>query len=584
MLNSKIRILAAVVLMIAGFAQALALDLPVRKIDGRQYYVYKVHRHDNVYGVADLLGLTRDDIVSNNPDAAQGLKDGQELFFPVEKYGDKNAKSLDAASMSVMDYKVKKGETVFGISRKFHTTPEVIYELNPGAENGIKAGYMLKVPMDGGAPVSAVKPQPKEEKVEPKVTEPAEEVSEEKQIRISDVTPEDAAKAQEELQKVQEEPAIGVDDSDDLDKTAPVVAEDKEYTVVVMLPFMLREDASRTASQATEFYKGMLVAAEKLKNRAPKLKIIAVDTDNRPSVVRELLDTDHRLKEADIIIAPDNRELLDMVAEFGRTNKIYVMNVANSRSDLYVSNPYVMQGLIPSQDMLEKAAGIFVEGLDGATPVILRNLNGKEDKKAFVDMVMTRLGAEGIPFTVVEYEGGLSQSELESQLGELPEGAKFVFLPTSGTLGEFNRISATLEKLRAKLFEAGGDLRLFGYPEWTTFTNDTKSALHELKTTIYARSYANFDSPAVSEVNEQFKHWYGSPMTEGVPVQGLMGYDLIGYLIDDMADGDVATQSSFTGIQSSYDFGREDGAQGVVNKALYVVEFMPGDYENVTVK
>ena len=73
-------------------------------------------------------------------------------------------------------------------------------------------------------------------------------------------------------------------------------------------------------------------------------------------------------------------------------------------------------------------------------------------------------------------------------------------------------------------------------------------------------------------------------MTEGVPVQGLMGYDLIGYLIDDMADGDVATQSSFTGIQSSYDFGREDGAQGVVNKALYVVEFMPGDYENVTVK
>ena len=80
--------------------------------------------------------------------------------------------------------------------------------------------------------------------------------------------------------------------------------------------------------------------------------------------MRELLDTDHRLKEADIIIAPDNRELLDMVAEFGRTNKIYVMNVANSRSDLYVSNPYVMQGLIPSQDMLEKAAGIFVEGLE----------------------------------------------------------------------------------------------------------------------------------------------------------------------------------------------------------------------------
>ena len=77
MLNFRIRTLAALALMIAGFVQALALDLPVRTVGGRQYYVYKVHRHDNVYGVANLLGLTRDDIINNNPAAAQGLKEGQ---------------------------------------------------------------------------------------------------------------------------------------------------------------------------------------------------------------------------------------------------------------------------------------------------------------------------------------------------------------------------------------------------------------------------------------------------------------------------------------------------------------------------
>ena len=273
-----------------------------------------------------------------------------------------------------------------------------------------------------------------------------------------------------------------------------------------------------------------------------------------------------------------------MVAEFGKANKVYVLNVANSRDDVYLTNPYVLQGLIPSQQMLEKAASVFVEGLDGATPVILRNLNGKDDKKAFVEMVTTRLGAEGIPFVEVQYEGGLSHSELESQLGELPEGAKLIFLPTSGTLGEFNRISATLEKLRTKLFETGGDLRLFGFPEWTTFANEAKSALHELRTTIYARSYANFESPAVTEVNDLFRHWYGEPMTEGVPVQGLMGYDLVGYLIGAMADGELSVLNDYTGVQSSYDFSRDEGVEGVVNTSLYVVEFMPGDYENVQVK
>ena len=562
MLNFRIRTLAALALMIAGFVQALALDLPVRTVGGRQYYVYKVHRHDNVYGVANLLGLTRDDIINNNPAAAQGLKEGQELFFPVEKYGAQEKAPVADEPMKVKKYKVKKGDTAFGISRKFNTTPEVLYKLNPGAENGIKAGSTLNVPADGKS-AKAVADKP----------------SGDTQIRISDVTEADAEKAREDLQQVADATGEAAPAADNA-----AAAEDKEYTVVVMLPFMLEDDASRVAAQATEFYKGMLVAAEKFKDRAPKLKIIAVDTGNSTSVVRELLDTDQRLKEADVIIAPENREQLDMVAEFGKANKVYVLNVANSRGDVYLTNPYVLQGLIPSQQMLEKAASVFVEGLDGATPVILRNLNGKDDKKAFVEMVTTRLGAEGIPFVEVQYEGGLSHSELESQLGELPEGSKLIFLPTSGTLGEFNRISATLEKLRTKLFETGGDLRLFGFPEWTTFANEAKSALHELKTTIYARSYANFESPAVTEVNDLFRHWYGEPMTEGVPVQGLMGYDLVGYLIGAMADGELSVLNDYTGVQSSYDFSRDEGVEGVVNTSLYVVEFMPGDYENVQVK
>ncbi len=565
MLNFRIRTLAVLALMIAGFVQALALDLPVRTVGGRQYYVYKVHRHDNVYGVANLLGLTRDDIINNNPAAAQGLKEGQELFFPVEKYGAQEKAPVADEPMKVKKYKVKKGDTAFGISRKFNTTPEVLYKLNPGAENGIKAGSTLNVPADGKS-AKAVADKP----------------SGDTQIRISNVTEADAEKAREDLQQVQQVADAAGEAAPAADNAA--AAEDKEYTVVVMLPFMLEDDASRVAAQATEFYKGMLVAAEKFKDRAPKLKIIAVDTGNSTSVVRELLDTDRRLKEADVIIAPENREQLDMVAEFGKANKVYVLNVANSRDDVYLTNPYVLQGLIPSQQMLEKAASVFVEGLDGATPVILRNLNGKDDKKAFVEMVTTRLGAEGIPFVEVQYEGGLSHSELESQLGELPEGAKLIFLPTSGTLGEFNRISATLEKLRTKLFETGGDLRLFGFPEWTTFANEAKSALHELRTTIYARSYANFESPAVTEVNDLFKHWYGEPMAEGVPVQGLMGYDLVGYLIGAMADGELSVLNDYTGVQSSYDFSRDEGVEGVVNTSLYVVEFMPGDYENVQVK
>lgn len=565
MLNFKMRTFVAASLILVSFVGAWALDLPVRTIGGRQYYVYKVLRHDNVYAVADLLGLTRNDIVANNPTASQGLKEGQELFFPVEKYG-KPADKATVASPSeepiaVTDYKVKKGETVFGISKKFNTTPEVIYKLNPGAENGIKAGKKLKVPASAAEKSSATA-----------------------QPNVGDVATSIVAKTGEVVPNVAAAPELSNAEGSSANTEVTALVADKDYTVVVMLPFMLGDEASRVATQTTEFYKGMLVAAEKFKNRAPGLKIIAVDTGNSLSGVRELLDTDKRLKDADVIIAPDNREQFEAVAEFGRANKIYVLNVANSRADEYLTNAYVMHGLIPSQQMLEKAASLFVDGLDGAIPVVLRNLNGKDDKKAFVEMVTTRLAADSIPFVEVEYTGGLSQSELEASLGTLPEGARTVFLPTSGTLGEFNRFATALRNLRSKLVETGGDLRLFGYPEWTTFTNEAKSALHELKTTIYARSYANLKSPAVVEVNDLFRHWYGEPMTEGVPMQGLMGYDLLAYLIEDMSDGDESTTPEYRGVQSSYDFKRPEGVAGVVNTSLYVVEFMPGDYENVQVK
>lgn len=580
---------AAAVAVIAACAaltaQAKVTDLQVKTVNGNRYYCYTVHSHDSVYGVADLLGVSRQDIIRYNPSAADGIRKDDVLYFPVKDFGEKPGSDESGlvrgdAPAGTTRYVVQRDETLFGVSRKFNVEPEDIIALNPQADYGISNGDVLYIPTGGEtASVPAVK-------------------NEDNIIQISPVTPAAAKKAKEEVAQlaapVQDPVATPVQNTDTLRTETHEVSVDtarvkSPFYIIVMLPFMLDSEASRAAGQITDFYKGLLVAADTLSATSPSVQITVIDTENSLTKVRDDLRHDPRIGDADVIIAPDNADQLHYISEFGREHDIYVMNAANARDDSYLLNPYVLQGLIPSQMMLDKAAAEFVAGLDGSTPVILRNRNGRDDKNNFVDLVIARLGENGIAPVEISYDGALTLSELEEQLGDGLAAQKYVFLPTSGTLGEFNKFSSAVARYRNKVVENGGDTRMFGYPEWTTFRNDTRRALHDMKTTIYTRSFVDMDSPEARGVNSAFERWYGSGMADGVPVQGLMGYDLGCYLLKALganALGDEnGVRTDFRGVQSAYQFRHTDNALGAVNTALYIVDFLPGgDMVDVQVK
>ncbi len=52
----------------------------------------------------------------------------------------------NAFSQNYRTHKVKDGDTVYSLSKKYNTTEEAIYKLNPGAEKGIKLGAVLVIP------------------------------------------------------------------------------------------------------------------------------------------------------------------------------------------------------------------------------------------------------------------------------------------------------------------------------------------------------------------------------------------------------------------------------------------------------
>ena len=131
-------LLLAVAALSITAAQAQT-NLPKTTIAGTQFYYYEVQQGENIYSIANKLGITKDEIIKNNPEAADGIEDGMRLYFPSNS-GTKVQQSKPGT------YTVQQGETLYGLAKRFGVTIDELIAANPSTENGLKAGQTIKIP------------------------------------------------------------------------------------------------------------------------------------------------------------------------------------------------------------------------------------------------------------------------------------------------------------------------------------------------------------------------------------------------------------------------------------------------------
>lgn len=516
-LFKRMLITAPAAIAMTAFIGAHALDLPTKKINGSTCYYYKVGKSETVYGVAHKLGVSRDDIIKYNPAAADGLKDGQYLYFPVGDFKETTA----AQEATIIE-------------------PDAERRLTP-----VKKDYEIR------------------------------------QLE----TPE----AQEQENGSTDE-SDAIAQSDEEDSVAETV-EARKYTVAVMLPFMLDEEkTSKATNQVTDFYKGFLIAADSIISPNEQIDILTYDTKGSLERVKHILSTDSRLKDASIIITPNNAEQFQAIANFASNAGTYVLNDFIVKDTSYRTNQYVLQSNVTSDNMYNRAVDAFVDVIcsDSTTiPVILNNTTGKQDKQAFIEMLTLRLIEKGISPMSVQYTGNLSASTITDQIGEPNFGQQYAFISTSSALSDFNKYAPGLAKFKDTVYNNGGNVRLFGYPEWTTFKNDALEMMHKIDATIYSRFYADPNSREMRGIESAFKRWYGKSPADGVPSQAALGFDTGCYIFNALQHnyGDFSdnTNCSWQGAQTSFNFNRETGDNGQVNTSVYIVRFQPGSFTDTTV-
>ncbi len=153
----KLLLLIAAIFSIALQVSA-QLPLPIRTIGGTQFYYHEVQKKETLFSIAKKLGIEKNDIIKYNPNAAEQIKEGQFLFFPVSDFANRSNKTQNTQTSAIsapvptsFNHIVEKGETLYGIAKNYGVTTEAIIRLNPDANSGIKEGQNLKIPQNPAA-------------------------------------------------------------------------------------------------------------------------------------------------------------------------------------------------------------------------------------------------------------------------------------------------------------------------------------------------------------------------------------------------------------------------------------------------
>jgi len=115
-------------------------------LEGKVYYIHLVKPGQTLYSIAKAYNVTEKEILIENPGSSANLQIGQALKIPLESASamQVNTMALNADS-SV--HVLKKGETLYSLSRRYKCSVEDLLNLNPGLDiNHIPEGSRIKIP------------------------------------------------------------------------------------------------------------------------------------------------------------------------------------------------------------------------------------------------------------------------------------------------------------------------------------------------------------------------------------------------------------------------------------------------------
>jgi LysM repeat protein len=502
--------------------------------------LHTIQPGETLYQLTVIYGVSASQICAANPGlSADNFRAGQVITIPSKTKSE--AASRPASQSRYRDiHQVEKKETIYSISRLYGITEEELIEANPELRTEkLKKGQFVGIPYAKGTP--GTKPK----------TGNAGAGNAGVGSSASPTRPETVTSP-----KANQKPSV--------------------LKVGVVLPFMTEGTVSHEEqTRMVEYYEGFLMAVDSLKTRGVNIDLYTYDTGKDAQGIQNVL-AKSELKDMHLIFGPGYSTHIHPLAEFAKQHDIRLVVPFTAKNEEVFKNPAIFQINTPQSYLYNEVYEHFTRIFSNAQVIFLDPDNGDTSKQEFIRGLKAELKSQRISYKEVKGDD-ITPENLQSMMSRVVDN---VFVPTSGQ-------NIALIKLLPQLIVTKRDnpdyrVKLFGYPEWQTFTVDHLSNFYELDTYFYSSFYTNNLFPAAIQFAKSYRKWFSKDLSNTYPQYSMLGFDTGYFFLKAMADygthfEDRMNDMRITPIQTGFKFERV-GTGGYVNRKVFFVHFTK-DYE-----
>ena len=636
----RVFIICLIGVFVAQPAQSQVTVVPSKTkavIDGKNFYLHTVKPGETLYSISRAYNVLQRDVVFNNPDAFEGIKIGQELKIPVD--ANETPTGMQLQSAQFIYHIAEKGQTVYWLTQNYNISREELFKYNPDLEHSdLQAGQVVTIPKKTADIVPPVEQKPAHVlhtvkrgetlfsisknynvnlneifEINPEINakDPRVRIGQQIKIPLANAAPislpvakadtiiirQDLQTYNNEFESPSRNTASIVDNDSECAETTQ-----NEFRIAMFLPFFLADNAPASApdsgmvkdnegrfryrdgrywihprsANALEFYQGALLAIDSLKRQGLNAKITEFDTMRDTLKMAQLLRSPE-MRNMDLIIGPFYTELVNQVATFARENKIYYVSPIAINSESLKNNPYLMQvntgeintvGVITDHISKQENIHVILIGNRSEADQTLFNAYRNRLRTMFADANLTILQMR-------------TDSLQEPDRYLKKEQMNVVIIPSS--------IETFVNIVTVKLNAASNSyqINLYGPASWTKFTKLDMEYLHALEFHYPTAFYIDYEQPPVKKFLQQFRKYY---FTEPTMLTGLdvispfayqfafLGYDITFFFVSAMKKygkdfGRCIPNFRMPMLQSDFRFEKIDPFSGYMNKHLDIYKY-----------
>ncbi|MBK5719700.1 LysM peptidoglycan-binding domain-containing protein [Dysgonomonas sp. Marseille-P4677] len=372
---------------------------------------HQIEAKETLFSVSRMYNISVDDLKKANVGLDESTFNiGKTIRIPSFNTSSVVAGNNASANINI-EYKVKKGDTLYNIGKNNNVSVEALLTANPSLKDGgLKDGMILIIPRSANG---------------------------------------------QKLNDKKQEPLIA---------ETPYAKKGETVRVGVLFPFM-DNGGSIPKEKLIEYYEGFLLAVKEVKEKGLNAEIYTFDigAEKNTKKLESLLGT-NEMKNLHLVIGGVSKQQIDVLTKFSkRTGIKYVVPFA-SVTDLNTI-PTMFQMTTSHSSLYSEVVTTFKSRFRDHNIIFVSEAGSNNDKSDFVNELKKELTRSNIQFKTTASSESLSDDVMKL----LSSSEKNILIPTSSSELTLRRLLVAINSAAAE------SITLFGYPEWQTYTQHTAS-------------------------------------------------------------------------------------------------------------